>query len=161
MAALGPKVILSAGVRPALKRAGRARHSGYDHSFTDGSAWFRFSFVWPDPTTDGPPSRAGMQSYRIEDGDSAAAIRLGMERPGCARALDEPASRKVGQVSKAPQLAASLPARPIQPIQDHCRSRRDERIVIIQSRRESFFIFPTLKWPPQLAASFIARANSR
>jgi hypothetical protein len=34
--ALDPKVILSAGVRPALKRAGLARHSGYDHSFIDG-----------------------------------------------------------------------------------------------------------------------------
>jgi hypothetical protein len=29
------------------------------------------------------------------------------------------------------------------------------RAVTIQSRRESFFIFPTLKAPPQLAAGFI------
>jgi hypothetical protein len=41
----------------------------------------------------------GRQASR--DLDSAAAIRLSMERPRCARALDEPASRKVGQVSKA------------------------------------------------------------
>jgi hypothetical protein len=66
--ALDPKVILSAGVRPALKRAGLARHSGYDHSFTDGGAWLRFSFVWPDSKTDEPRSRAGMQSYGIEEG---------------------------------------------------------------------------------------------
>ena len=43
----------------------------YDHSFTDDRAWFRFSFVWPDPTTGERRSRAGMQSYRIEDGKLA------------------------------------------------------------------------------------------
>jgi hypothetical protein len=32
------------------------------------SAWFRFSFQWPDPKTGEKQSRAGMQSYRIEDG---------------------------------------------------------------------------------------------
>jgi SnoaL-like protein len=40
----------------------------YDHSFTDGRAWFRFSFQWPDPKTGEKQSRAGMQSYRIEQG---------------------------------------------------------------------------------------------
>jgi hypothetical protein len=40
----------------------------YDHSFTDNRAWFRFSFKWSDPETGEPQSRAGMQSYRIEDG---------------------------------------------------------------------------------------------
>jgi hypothetical protein len=40
----------------------------YDHSFTDDRAWFRFSFRWADPKTGEPRSRAGMQSYRIEDG---------------------------------------------------------------------------------------------
>ena len=40
----------------------------YDHAFTDDRAWFRFAFVWPDPATGAPRSRAGMQSYRIEDG---------------------------------------------------------------------------------------------
>jgi hypothetical protein len=40
----------------------------YDHSFTSGRAWFRFSFQWPDPRTGEKESRAGMQSYRIEDG---------------------------------------------------------------------------------------------
>ena len=40
----------------------------YDHSFTDDRAWFRFSFQWPDPKTGEKQSRAGMQSYRIEDG---------------------------------------------------------------------------------------------
>lgn len=43
----------------------------YDHSFTDDRAWFRFSFKWPDPKTGEPRSRAGMQSYRIEDGKLA------------------------------------------------------------------------------------------
>jgi hypothetical protein len=40
----------------------------YDHSFTEDRAWFRFSFQWPDPKTGEKQSRAGMQSYRIEDG---------------------------------------------------------------------------------------------
>ncbi len=40
----------------------------YDHSFTADRAWFRFSFRWPAPRTGEPRSRAGMQSYRIEDG---------------------------------------------------------------------------------------------
>ena len=39
----------------------------YDHSFTEDRAWFRFSFQWPDPKTGEKQSRAGMQSYRIED----------------------------------------------------------------------------------------------
>ncbi|WP_315833377.1 nuclear transport factor 2 family protein [Bradyrhizobium prioriisuperbiae] len=43
----------------------------YDHSFTDDRAWFRFSFKWPDPQTGEQRSRAGMQSYRIEDGKLA------------------------------------------------------------------------------------------
>ena len=43
----------------------------YDHSFTDHSAWFRFSFVWPDVATGERHSRAGMQSYRIEGGKLA------------------------------------------------------------------------------------------
>jgi hypothetical protein len=40
----------------------------HDHSFTHDRAWFRFAFVWPDPATGETRSRAGMQSYRIEDG---------------------------------------------------------------------------------------------
>jgi hypothetical protein len=43
----------------------------YDHSFTNDRAWFRFSFGWTDPRTGEPRSRAGMQSYRIEDGKLA------------------------------------------------------------------------------------------
>jgi hypothetical protein len=43
----------------------------YDHSFTDDRAWFRFAFVWPDPASGKQRSRAGMQSYRIEDGKLA------------------------------------------------------------------------------------------
>src|SRR5258708_19689508 len=43
----------------------------YDHSFTDDRAWFRFSFVWPDPKTGEHCSRAGMQSYRVEGGKLA------------------------------------------------------------------------------------------
>jgi hypothetical protein len=43
----------------------------YDHSFTGNRAWFRFSFKWSDPKTGEPCSRAGMQSYRTEDGKLA------------------------------------------------------------------------------------------
>jgi hypothetical protein len=43
----------------------------YDHSFTDDRAWFRFSFQWPDPKTGEKQSRAGMQSYRLEEGKLA------------------------------------------------------------------------------------------
>jgi hypothetical protein len=43
----------------------------YDHSFEGNRAWFRFAFKWPDPMTGEPRSRAGMQSYRIEDGKLA------------------------------------------------------------------------------------------
>lgn len=43
----------------------------YDHSFSTNRAWFRFAFVWPDPTTGEQRSRAGMQSYRIEGGKLA------------------------------------------------------------------------------------------
>lgn len=43
----------------------------YDHSFTADRAWFRFAFAWPDPATGEKFSRAGMQSYRIEDGKLA------------------------------------------------------------------------------------------
>src|SRR5262249_28282360 len=31
----------------------------YDHSFTTDRAWFRFAFVWPDPTTGEKRSRCG------------------------------------------------------------------------------------------------------
>jgi SnoaL-like domain len=40
----------------------------YDHTFSPGGAWFRFSFVWTETKTGETRSRAGMQSYRIEDG---------------------------------------------------------------------------------------------
>lgn len=43
----------------------------YDHALTADRAWFRFSFQWPDPKTGETQSRAGMQSYRIEDGKLA------------------------------------------------------------------------------------------
>jgi hypothetical protein len=43
----------------------------YDHSFEGNRAWFRFTFKWPDPKTGEPRSRAGMQSYRIENGKLA------------------------------------------------------------------------------------------
>ena len=39
----------------------------YDHTFEDDRAWFRFMFTWPDPSTGERRTRAGMQSYRIED----------------------------------------------------------------------------------------------
>jgi hypothetical protein len=126
--ALGPKVILSAGVRPAIKRAGVQGIPGTITHSQMAARGFAFHSYGPIPR---PTSRAvgpGCSPTGSRRVDSAAATRLGMERPRCARALDEPASRKVRQVSKAPRLAASLPARPIQPIQDDdCRSRRDER----------------------------------
>ena len=34
----------------------------YDHSLTDGGAWFRFSFKWLDPETGEPRSRGGMKA---------------------------------------------------------------------------------------------------
>jgi hypothetical protein len=40
----------------------------YDHLFTADRAWFRFAFKWIDANTGEPRSRAGMQSYRIENG---------------------------------------------------------------------------------------------
>jgi hypothetical protein len=40
----------------------------YDHSFAADRAWFRFSIQWTDPKTAEKQSRAGMQSYRIEEG---------------------------------------------------------------------------------------------
>jgi hypothetical protein len=40
----------------------------YDHSFKGDGAWFRFAFKWCDPATGEPRSRAGIQSYRTEDG---------------------------------------------------------------------------------------------
>ena len=40
----------------------------YDHTFKGKRAWFRFAFKWSDPVTGEPRSRAGMQSYRIEEG---------------------------------------------------------------------------------------------
>jgi SnoaL-like domain len=43
----------------------------YNHSFADNWAWFRFAFKWTDTKTGEPRSRAGMQSYRIEDGKLA------------------------------------------------------------------------------------------
>ena len=43
----------------------------YDHSFESDRAWFRFAFKWLDPKTGEALSRAGMQSYRIEDGKLA------------------------------------------------------------------------------------------
>ena len=40
----------------------------YDHAFKGNRAWFRFAFQWTDPKTGEAQSRAGMQSYRTEDG---------------------------------------------------------------------------------------------
>jgi hypothetical protein len=40
----------------------------YDHAFTADGAWFRFAFKWADPKTGEARSRAGFQSYRIEEG---------------------------------------------------------------------------------------------
>jgi hypothetical protein len=53
----------------------------YDHSFTSDRAWFRFAFKWPDPKSGEPRSRAGMQSYRIEDG-KLAETWIALQPPG-------------------------------------------------------------------------------
>jgi hypothetical protein len=55
----------------------------YDHSFTDNRVWFRFSFRWTDPRTGEPRSRAGMQSYRIENG-RLAETWIALQPPGSA-----------------------------------------------------------------------------
>ncbi len=55
----------------------------YDRSFADDRAWFRFSFKWPDPKTGEPRSRAGLQSYRIEDG-KLAETWIALQPPGSA-----------------------------------------------------------------------------
>jgi SnoaL-like polyketide cyclase len=43
----------------------------YDHGFKGDRAWFRFAFKWTDPGTGELRTRAGMQSYRIENGKLA------------------------------------------------------------------------------------------
>jgi len=40
----------------------------YDHCFQGNRAWFRFAATWTDTKTGEVRSRAGMQSYRIEEG---------------------------------------------------------------------------------------------
>lgn len=40
----------------------------YDHAFQGTRAWFRFAFKWTDTASGELRSRAGMQSYRVEDG---------------------------------------------------------------------------------------------
>ena len=42
----------------------------FDHAFNGARAWFRFEFRWTDPGTGEPQTQAGMQSYRIEGGNS-------------------------------------------------------------------------------------------
>ncbi len=55
----------------------------YDHAFEGDRAWFRFAFQWTDPVGGTPRSRAGMQSYRIEDGRLAETWLL-LHPPGSA-----------------------------------------------------------------------------
>lgn len=43
----------------------------YDHTFSHDRAWFRFCFQWSSPANGETQSRAGMQSYRIENGKLA------------------------------------------------------------------------------------------
>ncbi|OKO76614.1 nuclear transport factor 2 family protein [Bradyrhizobium sp. AS23.2] len=53
----------------------------FDHSFSSDRVWFRFCFRWTDPKTGEPCSRAGMQSYRIEEG-RLAETWISMQPPG-------------------------------------------------------------------------------
>jgi hypothetical protein len=43
----------------------------YDHSFSRDRAWFRFAFKWTDAKTGEAQSQAGMQAYRIAEGELA------------------------------------------------------------------------------------------
>jgi len=40
----------------------------YDHALLIEAAWYRFTMAWTDRQTGDKRSRAGLQSYRIEDG---------------------------------------------------------------------------------------------
>ena len=100
----------------------------YDHWFEGDRAWFRFAFKWSDPKSGEPRSRArhavlpdrGWQAR----GDLAdvAATRVGMDRRGCAGALDELAANQVkasaaasGQdirLAEKPDICAFMSTRP-------------------------------------------------
>jgi predicted SnoaL-like aldol condensation-catalyzing enzyme len=43
----------------------------YDHMLHGNRAWYRFMMRWTDPVTGQVCTRAGLQSYRIEDGKLA------------------------------------------------------------------------------------------
>ena len=43
----------------------------YDHTIGSDHAWYRFTMKWTDPKSYEVRTRAGMQSYRIEDGKLA------------------------------------------------------------------------------------------
>jgi hypothetical protein len=63
----------------------------YDHSFGIDRAWFRFAFKWTDRDSGDARSRAGLQSYRIEDG-KLVETWLAMQPLGSAWS-DEPQER--------------------------------------------------------------------
>jgi hypothetical protein len=72
----------------------------YDHSFTNDRAWFRFSFVWPDPQ-DGRAAQSSGDAKLQDRGrqacgdlDYATAARDRVDGWGCTRTLDEQASLK-------------------------------------------------------------------
>lgn len=43
----------------------------YDHAFVGNRAWYRFTMKWTDRGSGEARTRAGMQTYRIEDGKLA------------------------------------------------------------------------------------------
>lgn len=43
----------------------------YDHAFNGNRAWYRFTMKWTDTASGEARTRAGMQSYRTEDGKLA------------------------------------------------------------------------------------------
>jgi predicted SnoaL-like aldol condensation-catalyzing enzyme len=43
----------------------------YDHAFSGDRAWYRFTMKWTEQESGEVRTRAGMQSYRIEDGKLA------------------------------------------------------------------------------------------
>ncbi len=73
----------AAELEAAHKARPNTRIVVYDHQITADRAWFRFNLVWNDPASGERRSRAGMQTYRIEEG-RLAETWLSLLAPGSA-----------------------------------------------------------------------------
>ncbi|TWP32214.1 nuclear transport factor 2 family protein [Leekyejoonella antrihumi] len=60
-----------AEIAAAQKARPNTRFVIYDHAFTGDRAWFRMTLTWTDLESAEPRTRAGFQSYRINDGKLA------------------------------------------------------------------------------------------